>query len=214
MVSVTATQLNGVNDTYQIPGSRAAQNIATMVQQRSDTPSVQVSERDVLSPRIYDSLTRIQELVENGVNASGIIAQNINVNMANPEYYRGTTQNADASQYASYEGVPNGNFQVYTPPELSDEQLQDLVRSSARTGNLFGGDEALFKALQNDTAKIYNQADSENLMGKPVDWKQDSIGGTMWDRSMIDQKAVQQIQQDGKQIFAGAIGSIRFAVVY
>ncbi|WP_281388200.1 hypothetical protein [Bartonella capreoli] len=38
--------------------------------------------------------------------------------------------------------------------------------------------------------------------------------GTMWDRRVIDEKLIQQFEQEGKQIFTGAIGSIHFSIVY
>ena len=215
MVSITSTDMNLVNHGFDVPGLRAAQNIQEIVQsQNNATQTVRVDDRNVMSPRISDALSRIQELVEKGINAAGIISQQVNTNMTNPQYFTGTLKDADAAKYAGFEGVPTGSFQVFTPPEISDDKLKDLVKSTAQLGGLPNGDDALFKALQNDTAKIYNQKDSENLLGKPVDWKQGSIGGTMWDRNAIDQKAVQQVAQDGKQIFAGAIGSIHFAIVY
>lgn len=214
MVSITSTDMNLVNHGIDVPGLRAAQNIQEIVQSKNTEQTVRVDDRNVMSPRISDALSRIQELVEKGINASGIIGQNVNTNMTNPQYFTGTLKDDDAAKYAGFEGVPAGEFQVFTPPQISDDKLKDMVRSTTELGGLAKGDEALFKALQKDTAKIYNQKDSENLLGKPVDWKQGSIGGTMWDRSAIDQKAVQQIAQDGKKIFAGAIGSIHFAVVY
>lgn len=214
MISITRTELNKINNGYEVPGLRAAQNIQEIVRSQDPTQTVRVDDRNVMSPRISDALSRIQELVEKGINASGIIGQKVNTNMTNPQYFTGTLKDDDSAKYAGFEGVPTGQFQVFTPPQISDDKLKDLVRSTAELGGLAKGDEALFKALQKDTAKIYNQKESENLLGKPVDWKQGSIGGTMWDRSVIDQKAVQQIAQDGKKIFAGAIGSIHFAVVY
>lgn len=214
MVSITSTDLNLVNHGFDVPGLRAAQNIQEIVQEKNAVQTVRVDDRNVMSPRISDALSRIQELVEKGINASGIINQQVNLNMTNPQYFTGTLKDVDAAKYAGFEGVPTGNFQVFTPPQISDDKLKDLVKSAAQLGGLAKGDDALFKALQNDTAKIYNQKDSESLLGKPVDWKQGSIGGTMWDRNAIDQKAVQQVAQDGKKIFAGAIGSIHFSVVY
>lgn len=214
MISITRTELNKINNGYEVPGLRAAQNIQEIVRSQDPTQTVRVDDRNVMSPRISDALSRIQELVEKGINASGIIGQKVNTGMTNPQYFTGTLKDADAAKYAGFEGVPSGNFQVFTPPQISDDKLKDLVRSTAELGGLAKGDEALFQALQKGTAKIYNQKDSENLLGKSVDWKQGSIGGTMWDRSAIDQKAVQQVAQDGKKIFAGAIGSIHFAVVY
>lgn len=214
MISITRTELNKINNGYEVPGLRAAQNIQEIVRSQDPTQTVRVDDRNVMSPRISDALSRIQELVEKGINASGIIGQKVNTGMTSPQYFTGTLKDADAAKYAGFEGVPSGNFQVFTPPQISDDKLKDLVRSTAELGGLAKGDEALFQALQKGTAKIYNQKDSENLLGKPVDWKQGSVGGTMWDRSAIDQKAVQQVAQDGKKIFAGAIGSIHFAVVY
>lgn len=214
MVSIARTELNKSHNTYEVPGLRATQNIQEIVKSNQMIQTVRVDDRNVMSPRILDALSRIQELAEKGINASGIIGQKVNTAMANPQYFRGTLEAAEPAKYAGFEGVPSGSFQTYTPVQISDDQLKDLVRSSAKMGGLVKGDEALFKALEKGTAKIYNQKDSENLLGKAVDWKQGSISGTMWDRNAIDQKAVQQLTEAGKKIFAGAIGSIHFAVVY
>lgn len=214
MVSIARTELNKSHNTYEVPGLRATQNIQEIVKSNQMIQTVRVDDRNVMSPRILDALSRIQELAEKGINASGIIGQKVNTAMANPQYFRGTLEEAEPAKYAGFEGVPSGSFQTYTPVQISDDQLKDLVRSSAKMGGLVKGDEALFKALEKGTAKIYNQKDSENLLGKAVDWKQGSISGTMWDRNAIDQKAVQQLTEAGKKIFAGAIGSIHFAVVY
>lgn len=214
MVSIARTELNRLNKNYEIPGMRATQNIQQIIQSNQAIQTVRVDDRNVMSPRIMDALSRIQELSEKGIKASGIISQNINTNMANAQYFRGTLEEADPSRYSGFEGVPSGSFQVFSAPKLSDDQLKDLVRTSAKIGGLVNGSDALYKALEKGTAKIYNQKDAENLLGKPVDWKQGSISGTMWDRNAINQQEVQKITEAGKKIFSGAIGSIHFAVVY
>ncbi|MDD9329741.1 MAG: hypothetical protein PV353_04900, partial [Bartonella sp.] len=97
---------------------------------------------------------------------------------------------------------------------MDSNQLKNLVHSLAREGKLLGGPQALFTALKHDTAKIYDQLDIENLIGKSVNWKQGNVFGTMWDRRMIDDQLIQQFQQEGKQIFTGSIASLRFSIIY
>ncbi|EJF90112.1 hypothetical protein [Bartonella melophagi] len=126
----------------------------------------------------------------------------------------GNLIDTDSSQFQRYDDIPNGHFQIYAPLTINDNQLKDLIHSLAKEGKLLGGSQALFKALDHNTARIYNQSAMKNFTGRPVDWKKGYMFDIMWDRRMIDEKLIQQFQQEGKQIFTGAVGSIHFSIVY
>ncbi len=214
MISINSFQVNPGIDSYQKHSSHKEQNLSQILQDTIQVPSAHISNKNIIPSVFHDTLSRLQELPDNSNNKiqfteilPSLIDSTYSLSLWN-------TFEVDASQFQDYDGVPNGRFQVYVPLIMDSNQLKNLVHSLAREGKLLGAPQALFTALEHDTARIYNQSDIENLIGKSVNWKQGNVFGTMWDRRMIDDQLIQQFQQEGKQIFTGSIGSLRFSIIY
>ncbi|AQX27917.1 MULTISPECIES: hypothetical protein [unclassified Bartonella] len=212
MISIDSFRLNPEIDGYQNPSSHKEKNFTEILQGDVQIPSVRISSKNIIHSNLHGTLSYIQEFTDNEKLFTLVLPSLIDG--THPISSWGSLIEVDASQFQGYDGVPKDHFQVYVPLIINDNQLKDFVHSLVKRGKLLGGTQALFKALENDTAEIYNQSDLENLIGKSVNWKQGNMFGTMWDRRMIDEQSIQQFQQEGKQIFTGAIGSIRFAIIY
>ncbi|MCL6229826.1 hypothetical protein [Bartonella bilalgolemii] len=215
MVSVDSFQVSPRIDGYQKHSSHKEQNFNEVLKGTVQVPSVHISSKNIIPSILYDTLSSFQEFSDNSdskVQFTEILPSLIGSTHSLSLW--DTLIEADASQFQDYDGVPSGRFQVYVPLVMDGNQLRDLVHSLAREGKLLGGPQALFTALERDTARIYNQSDIENLIGKSVNWKQGNMFGTMWDCRVIDEQLIQKFQQEGKQIFTGAIGSLRFSIIY
>ncbi|ENN92427.1 hypothetical protein BBbe_07360 [Bartonella bovis 91-4] len=212
MVFIDSFQFNIKIDEYQKHSLPMEQHFDETLQDTVQTPSVSIGTKDIFPLKFYDALSHIKEISDNEIQAAEISSL---MDYTHSVSFWGDLIDADSSQFQGYDDVPNGHFQIYAPLVVSDNQLKDLIHFFAKEGKLLGGgSQALFKALDHDTAKIYSQSTMENFTGRPVDWKKGYMFGTMWDRRMIDEKLIQQFQQEGKQIFTGAIGSIHFSIVY
>ncbi|CBI76345.1 conserved protein of unknown function [Bartonella clarridgeiae 73] len=211
MISIDSFRLNPRIDAYQNHSSHK-KNFTEILQHTVHVPSVHISSKSIIHSDLHGTLSYLQEFADNKDRFTTVLPSLIDGSHSIASW--GSLIEVDASQFQGYDGVPNDRFQVYVPLIMHDNQLKDFVYYLAKKGKLFGGPQALFKALENNAVEIYNQSDVENLIGKSVDWKQGNMFGTMWDRRMIDEQSIQQFQQEGKQIFTGAIGSIRFSIVY
>ncbi|OPB29737.1 hypothetical protein [Bartonella sp. WD12.1] len=212
MVFIDSFQSNIKIDEYQKHSLPMEGHFDEPLHDTIQAPSVSIDTKDIFPLKFYDALSHIKEVSDNRVQVTEVLSPVME--STHSIVLWGDLIDADSSQFQGYDDVPNGHFQVYAPLTVSDNQLKDLVHSLAKEGKLLGGSQALFKALDHDTAKIYNQSTMENFTGRPIDWKKNDMFGTMWDRRMIDEKLIQQFEQEGKQIFTGAIGSIHFSVVY
>ncbi|AQX19913.1 hypothetical protein [Bartonella sp. WD16.2] len=212
MVFIDSFQFNIKVDEYQKHSLPMEQHFDEALHNIIQAPSVSIDTKDIFPLKFYDALSHIKEVSDNRVQVTEVLSPVME--STHSVVLWGDLIDADSSQFQGYDDVPNGHFQVYAPLTISDNQLKDLVHSLAKEGKLLGGSQALFKALDHDTARIYNQSAMENFTGRSVDWKKGYMFGTMWDRRMIDEKLIQQFQQEGKQIFTGAIGSIHFSIVY
>ncbi|ENN91829.1 hypothetical protein [Bartonella schoenbuchensis] len=212
MVFINSSQLNIKIDEYQKHNLPIEQHFGETSYDTIQAPSVSIDTKDIFPLKFYDALSYIKEVSDDKIQTAEALSPVMESTHSVALW--GNLIDADSSQFQGYDDVPSGHFQIYAPLTISDNQLKDLVHSLAKEGKLLGGSQALFKALDHDTARIYNQSAMENFTGRPVDWKKGYMFGTMWDRRVIDEKLIQQFEQEGKQIFTGAIGSIHFSIVY
>ncbi|ABM44485.1 hypothetical protein X471_00305 [Bartonella bacilliformis str. Heidi Mejia] len=192
--------------------SHVRQGFNEIVQDTLQASLVYINTRDVFRSTVYDALLYIQESSNNKARVTDSSSHLHSV--ANFVDWLGELADDGVSPFQDYDGTPKKYFQIYVPVTVNDDQLKIFLNSLDKEEKLSNGTQVLLDITENDSAKVYNQSDVENFAKKLTSWKQSNISSAIWDRRMIDEESIQQFQQESKQIFTGAIGSIRFSIIY